>query len=125
MAAKFSRERSSPAQSLLTGGIEINRANDIAEEDRLQWRHLLHVGTRQYRTIGVMEKLGGDRAQKEAPESTVPMRRHHNQIHMLLVGEFSDSASDIPVQQQPPDRHVLELLCATLIEKALRFSTRV
>src|ERR1035441_5716603 len=57
---------------------------------RSEVRRTLHVATGPYRTDGVMEHLGGDRAQQETSERSVPVGRHHNEVALLTGSKLDD-----------------------------------
>jgi hypothetical protein len=117
------RELRRPAERSLPRGIGINGTQHVAEEDRLERGHLLDVYRRQDWTVGIMKNFGRYRTENKAPKPSVPVCRHHDQIHLFRVRQVDYGAGDIPFQQHVPDGHVPEVIGLKLFEFLLRLLT--
>ena len=69
----------SPCSSVL------DRAQDALPPVRRVGRHLLRVNAGPYRTVHLVQNLGGDGTQQQSSKRTVAVGRHHDQVDLVLV----------------------------------------
>src|SRR5215470_17233891 len=115
---KLFREVRRPTQCAFARSVEVDGADNVAEEYRLDIPCFREVDSCQYRTIGIMKNLGGNRSNEESPEPPETVSWHDDEVHLFGIGEADDGASNIAFQQQPASRHVPEFLGMELLEHA-------
>src|SRR6266567_2449095 len=110
----------SPFQGLLTLWAEIHGAENSSEAARIVGRRVRNVNPGEDGTIRVMQNLGGDRAQDEAPKRTVSMGGDYNEAGALGMRELDDLAGRVSCEHDTPDIHVSELTGQEVVQEPFR-----
>ena len=85
--------------------------------------HLLRVNTRPYQTVRVMQHLGGDGTQEQRAKRAMAVRRHHDQVDLVLVRVADDLARGIALQQLPNHGNTRKCFGGEMVECGFRRGT--